>query len=84
MGATKQLEKEKIRAKFFEYTASREYTLLPDSVEYDENSMTKPGFHLILGSNTLKELRIVLDVWTKESTLDDISLPMSDISKLKT
>eukprot|EP00804_Cyclotella_cryptica_P029391 CCRYP_013329-RA/>CCRYP_013329-RA protein AED:0.14 eAED:0.20 QI:0/0/0/1/0.5/0.33/3/0/844 len=41
--------------------------------------MTKPGFYLILGSNG-----IVLDFWTKEITVDDISLPMRDINKLKT
>eukprot|EP00804_Cyclotella_cryptica_P004890 CCRYP_004949-RA/>CCRYP_004949-RA protein AED:0.36 eAED:0.67 QI:0/0/0/1/1/1/2/0/493 len=46
--------------------------------------MTKPGFDLILGSNTLKELGIVLDFRTKEITVDDISLPMRDINKLKT
>eukprot|EP00804_Cyclotella_cryptica_P023885 CCRYP_010023-RA/>CCRYP_010023-RA protein AED:0.37 eAED:0.36 QI:0/0/0/1/1/1/2/0/274 len=46
--------------------------------------MTKPGFDLILGSNTLKELGIVLNFWTKEITVDDISLPMRDINKLKT
>jgi hypothetical protein len=74
----------KIRVKFFEYSASREYTFQPDVVEYNENSMTKPGFDLILGSNTLKELGIALDFWTKEITLDDISLPMRDIKKLKT
>jgi hypothetical protein len=44
--------------------------------------MTTPGFDLILGGNTLKELRIVLDFWTKEITLDMISLPMRDINKL--
>ena len=46
--------------------------------------MTKPGFDLILGSNTLKELGIVLNFRTKEITVDDISLPMRDINKLKT
>ena len=46
--------------------------------------MTKPGFDLILGCNTMKELGIVLDFWTKEITLDEISLPMRDINKLKT
>jgi hypothetical protein len=53
-------------------------------VEYKENSLTKPGFDLILGSNTLKELGIVLDFWTKEITLDNISLPMREINNLKT
>jgi hypothetical protein len=74
----------KIRVKFFEYSNSREYYLQPDVVEYMEDSLTKPGFDLILGSNTLKELGIVLDFWTKEITLDDISLPMRDIKKLTT
>ncbi len=44
--------------------------------------MDKPGFDLILGSNTMKELGIVIDFWTKEITLDEISLPMRDINKL--
>jgi len=74
----------KIRVKFFDYSNSKEYFLQPDVVEYKENSLTKPGFDLILGSNTLKELGIVLDFWTKEITLDDISLPMRDINNLKT
>ena len=46
--------------------------------------MNKPGFDLILGCNTMKELGIVLDFWTKEITLDEISLPMRDIENLRT
>ncbi len=46
--------------------------------------MDKLGFDLILGSDTMKELGIVLDFWTKEITLDEISLPMRDIIKLST
>jgi hypothetical protein len=53
-------------------------------VEYDENHMTERGFDLILGSNTMKELGIVLDFWTKEITVDEISLPMRDIKNLRT
>ena len=74
----------KIRVKFFEYLASRKYMLQPDVVKYDENAMYKPGFDLILGSNTMKELGIVLDFWTNEITLDDILLPMRNINKLNT
>jgi hypothetical protein len=74
----------KIRIKFFKYSASREYMLQPDAVEYDENTMTKPGLDQVLGPNTLKELCIVLDFQTKQITLDDISLPLRDIEKLKT
>ena len=32
----------------------------------------------------MKELGIVLDFWTKEITVDDISLPIRDINNLKT
>jgi hypothetical protein len=53
-------------------------------VEYDKNLMTAPGFDHILGCNTMKELGIVLDVQTKEITLDEISLPMRDIKNLRT
>ena len=74
----------KIRLKFFEYSASREYMIQPDIVEYDANHLTEPGFDLILGCNTMKELGIVLDFRTKEITLDEISLPMRDIKKLRT
>ncbi len=73
----------KLRVKFFEYSTSREYFIQPDVVEY-KDPIDKPGFDLILGSNTMKELGIVLDFWTKEITLDEISLPMRDINKLST
>ena len=53
-------------------------------MEYNEDLRTKPGFKLILGSNTLKELGIVLYFWAKEIVLDNISLPMRNITKLKT
>jgi len=66
------------------YSASREYTIQPDIVECDKNQMNEPGFDLILGCNTLKELGIVLDFRTKEIALDEISLPMRDIKNLRT
>ena len=46
----------KLRLKFVEYYASREYTIQPDIVEYDKNHITEPGFALILGFSTMKEL----------------------------
>ena len=75
--------KAKLRIKFFEYSTNREYFIQPDVVEY-KVPIYKPWFDLILGSNTMKELGIVLDFWTKEITLDEISLPMRDINKLST
>ncbi len=71
----------KIRLKFFEYSASREYTIQPGIVEYNEHHMTKPGLDLILGCNTINELGIVLDFPTKEITIDEISLQMRYIKK---
>ncbi len=46
--------------------------------------MSKPGFDLILGTNTLKELGTVLNFRTKEIDIDEIILPMRDITKLST
>jgi len=74
----------KLILKFFEYSASREYTIQPDIVEYDKNHMTEPGFDLILGCNTMKVLGIVLDFQTNEITIDEISLPMRDIKNIRT
>ena len=51
----------KLRLKFLDYSAIREYLVQPDIVEYDGTTMSKPGFDLILGTNTLKELGIVLN-----------------------
>ena len=44
--------------------------------------MTKPVSDLTLGCQTMKELGIVLDFRTKESTIDHIILPMRDINSL--
>ena len=41
--------------KFFDYSTSREYFIQPDVLEY-KDPMDKPGFDLIFGSNTMKEL----------------------------
>ena len=51
----------KLRIKFLDYSASMEYLVQPDIVEYDGKEMSAPGFDLILGTNTLKELGIVLN-----------------------
>ena len=72
-----------LREKFFDYSTSREYCRQPDVIKY-KVPMDKPAFDLIFGSNTMKELGIVLDFQTKEITLDEISLPMRDINKLTT
>ncbi len=74
----------KLRFEFLDYSACREYLVQPDIVEYDGTTMSKPGFDLSHGSNTLKELGIALNFRTKEIDIDEIILPMQDISKLST
>ena len=61
-----------LRVKLFDYSTSKEYFIQPDVMEY-KNPMDKPGFDLVLGSNTMKELGIALDFWTREITLDDLT-----------
>ncbi len=51
----------KLRLKFLDYSASKEYLVQPDIMEYDGITMSQPGFYLILGKNTLKEVGIVLN-----------------------
>ena len=74
----------KLRIKFLDYSSSIEYLVQPDIVEYDGMTMSKPGFDLILGTSTPKELGIVLNFRTKEIDIDEIILPLRDISKLST
>ncbi len=57
----------KLRTKFLDYSASREYLVQPDIAEYDGTTMSQPGFDLILGTNTLKELGIVLNFSNKRN-----------------
>ncbi len=68
----------KLRIKFLYYSASKEYLAQPDIVEYDEATMSQPGFDLILGTNTLKKLGIVVNFQTKEVDIDEIILPMTE------
>jgi len=73
-----------IPIKFLDSSASNEYLVQPNIVEYDGTKMGAPGFDLILGTNTLKELGIFLNFWMKEIDIDEIVLPMRDITKLST
>ena len=56
--------------------------MTPGGVEYDKKKMTMPMYFLILGCRTMKELEIVLDVRTKEISIDEVILPMRDINSL--
>ena len=70
--------KARVELNLFDYSDSKRYYAEPDVVKYDEDS--KPQYDLILGTETMKELGIVLDFEAKMITVDDISLPMSDMS----
>ena len=67
---------------FFEYSNSKRYSVTPDIVEYDEKMMPEPAFDLILGTNTMNELGIVLNLKEKTITIDEIILPMRNINNL--
>ncbi len=49
--------------------------------EYDQK-MSKPVFDLIIGCNSMENLGIVMDFKANSITIDDIILPMRNISNL--
>jgi hypothetical protein len=74
--------KARIELNFFDYSDSKRYYAEPDVVKYDEDS--KPEYYdLILGTETMKELGIVLDFKAKTITFDEILLPMRNINHLQ-
>ena len=54
----------------------------PDIVEYDGDKLKRPVFDLILGTQTMDELGIILNFKEQEITIDEIALPMRDITNL--
>jgi hypothetical protein len=57
-------------------------TVRPDFVEYDRDKLKQPVFDLILGTETMEELGIILNFKQQEITIDEIALPMRDITNL--
>ncbi len=70
MGSSKH--KARVELNFFHYSDIM--------VKYDEDS--NPQYDLILGTETMKELGIVLDFKAKAITVDEITLPMRNINHL--
>jgi hypothetical protein len=66
---------------FFEYSDSKRVFAEPDVVDYSENN--RPQYDLILGTNTMKELGIMLDFKAKRITIDEVILPMRNIDNLQ-
>jgi hypothetical protein len=72
--------KARVELSFFDYSDSKRYYSEPDVVEYGEDS--KLHHDLILGSETMKELGIILDFKTKAITIDEITLSTRNINHL--
>jgi hypothetical protein len=66
---------------FFDYSDSKRNYSESDVVKYEEDS--KPQYDLILGTETMKELDNVLDFKAKTITIDEIILPIRNISLLQ-
>jgi hypothetical protein len=72
----------KLELKFFEYSNSKSVSIHPDVVEYDGDKLKRPVFDIIIGTQTMDELGIILNFKQQEITIDEIALPMRDITNL--
>ncbi len=76
--------KARMELNFFEYCDSKTFFAEQDVVEYSKNN--RPQYDLILGTNTTKELGIVLDFNAKKITIIidvEVILPMKNINNLQ-
>jgi hypothetical protein len=60
---------------------AKRYLVAPDIVEY--NKINKPRYDIILGVKTIKEYGVILDFKDKMITVDEVKLPMQNISYLQ-
>ncbi len=74
-------QKARVELNFFEYSDSKRYHVEPDVVEYDE--INRPQYDLILGTVSMKEFGIILNLRDNMITIDETILPMRDINKLQ-
>ena len=75
-------EKGSLEVKIFEYSNSKAVFLTPEVFKYDEKTMGKPAFDLIIGTKSMAELGIILDFKYKVITIDEIKLPMRSIEDM--
>ena len=66
---------------FFEFSDSKKYLTAPNIVEYSK--INRPQYDIILGVKTMKEYGIILDFKDKMITVDEIKLPMQNITYLQ-
>ena len=67
---------------FSEYSGSKQVCLHPDIMRYDKANYD-PKFDLIIGTNTMKDLGIVLDFSREMIMIDKIDLPMRRIGEIQ-
>jgi hypothetical protein len=80
-GTIQTKRKATIELNFFEYSDSKKFYSEPDMVEYNKGS--KPQYDLMFGTETMKELGIMLDFKAKMITIHEIILPMRNIYHLQ-
>ena len=71
-----------ITLSFVEYSLSKSVHLTPNIVEYEAGA-TAPLYDLIIGKQTLHDIGAVLDFKEKTITIDNILLPMRNITNLQ-
>jgi hypothetical protein len=70
-----------VELNFFEYSNSKRFYAEPNVDEYNKDS--KPQYDLILGTKTMKEFGIILNLKDEMITTDEIILPMRSINNLQ-
>jgi hypothetical protein len=80
-GIFQMWRKARVELNFFKYSDSKRLHMEPDVVEYNKDS--KPQCGLILGTVTMKEFGIFLNLRDKMITIDEILLPMRNINNLQ-
>jgi hypothetical protein len=71
-----------IEISFVEYSSSKKVHLQPDIVEYSLGDQA-PMYDLIIGKQTMHNLGVKLDFQEKTITIDEILLPMRNITNLQ-
>jgi hypothetical protein len=80
-GRFQTTQKAEIELNFFEYSNSKRYLPPPDIVEYKK--INWPQYDISLGVKTMKEYGIILDFKDKMITVDEVKLPMRNITYLQ-
>jgi hypothetical protein len=72
-----------VELNFFDYSDSKRYNSDLNVVECDKDSKQQYALILVLGTETMKELGIMLYFKAKMITIDEITLPMRNINLLQ-